>query len=244
MHAVILAGGNLGEENSFNSNKALFNFNGVPMIKHIISALKQSNEVDKIIAIGNKEILQEVIGEEVDLLVEDKKTIIDNLLEISRLFSKEKQILITTCDIPLLKGEMITHFIKAGLNQKKELIYPIVEKTICINAFPDVKRTFVPLREGSFTGGNLVLLDPSSITKIEKVARLMVENRKNPLKMSRILGIKFLLLLLIKRLTLHNIEKYIEKRWRITAKAIINDYPEVGNDIDRMEDIAILEKYT
>ncbi|MBM7615032.1 nucleotidyltransferase family protein [Alkaliphilus hydrothermalis] len=244
MHAVILAGGNQGKSsNTFGSIKALCDFKGIPMIKYVINALRESGHIDKIMVIGDQGKLKKIIGDDADVLTQEEESMIDNLIVATNYFANEDRLLVSTCDIPLLKGEMIADFIEAGLKENKELIYPIVERNICEGAFPDVKRTFVTLKEGAFTGGNLVLLDPKAMGKIEAISRMMVENRKNPVKMSRLLGWKFLLLLLLKRLTIEDIENHIEKTFNIKAKAMINLNPEVGNDVDRLEDVAILEKY-
>ncbi|WP_026476955.1 nucleotidyltransferase family protein [Alkaliphilus transvaalensis] len=243
MNAVILAGGRIGDGESPKINKALLNFKGYPMIKYVINALKNSESIENIMVIGNTEELKKVIGNEVDVLVAEKESIIDNLLLATDHFGEDHHILISTCDIPLLKGSMITDFIEKANHETIELVYPIIEKDLCQKVFPDVKRTFVTLKDGSYTGGNLVLINPKAIDKIEKVARLMVENRKNPVKMSSILGLKFLFKLLVRQLTIKEIENHIEKRFNIRATALINQHPEIGNDVDRVEDIKVLEKY-
>jgi len=166
MHAVILAGGNQGKS-TFGNNKALCDFKGLPMIQYVINALRESGYIDKIMVIGDRGKLQQIIGDDADLLIQEEESMIDNLLVATSYFANEEKILVSTCDIPLLKGTMIADFIEAGLRENKELIYPIVERNVCEGAFPDVRRTFVTLKEGAFTGGNLVLIDPKAMGKIQ-----------------------------------------------------------------------------
>ncbi|SDK86173.1 nucleotidyltransferase family protein [Natronincola ferrireducens] len=243
MKAIILAGEGKKDRGNFHQEKALAPIKGIPMIQYIIKALRTSDFIDTILVIGNIDTLQERIDKDVDILVQQEASMMDNLLKALGYFKGEEEILIVTCDIPLINRDVVDNFIHTALALKVDIAYPIVEKSLCQKFYPQVKRTYVHLKDGSFTGGNMILLAPTVLNKIQQTARLMIENRKKPISMCRVLGFPFIIALLMRRLTILGLEGYIQKKFHIRAKTIISQDPEIANDIDKLEDILILEKY-
>ncbi|AOY75183.1 nucleotidyltransferase family protein [Clostridium formicaceticum] len=243
MKAIILAGEDRGEQVGFRQSKAALPMKGLAMIQYVINALRNSGCVDTLMAVGNLKELRPIIFNEVDLLIQQQSSMMDNLLEALNHVKEEEPVLITTCDIPLIHREVVKNFIEAALRMEADVCYPIVEKKNCTKHYPDIKRTYVNLKDGQFTGGNMILLSPAAIYKIEAPARWMIKHRKNPIKMSQALGLKFILGALFQRLTISSLEGYIEERFAIKAKAVICQDPEIASDIDDIKDIQRLEKY-
>lgn len=243
MKAIILAGGRADDKSGQQGSKALIELKGTPMIVFVINALRSSGIVSKLLVVGDVEELQPIIGDDVDYLVQDQKDIMDNLLYALKYFSSEEKVLVATCDLPLLKGEMVADFINKGLEIKADLLYPIAERSHCSLRYPDVKRTYAKLKEGDFTGGNLFVLSPKAIDKIIVIGRRMISNRKNPLKMCGYLGVNIIFKYLIRSLSIGQLESYIQERFGIHARALICNSPELCHDLDRIEDIEVFEKY-
>lgn len=241
MNTVILAGGSWVNEEE--PSKALVKLKNRPMIHYVIDALKAADEVDKIMVIGNVDSLKPLIAHQVDLLVQDRGSIIDNVLEAVKYFIEDEHLLIATADIPLLKATNVSGFLKAALRQPVDIFYPIVEKGLCEGMYPDLKRTYVTLKEGTFTGGNLFVVSPGAIEKIEKMARAVVRHRKDPLKMCKLLGIRFVFKLLMKRLSLCELEAYLYNKFHLRGKAYISHSPEICHDLDHPEDKIKIENY-
>ena len=103
--------------------------------------------------------------------------------------------------------------------------------------FPRTKRTYARLREGTFTGGNLLLLDKSLFRKALPLARRVVALRKRPLALARLVGWDVLLKLLLGRLSLAEVEARAQRILGVEARALVTPYPEVGVDVDREEDL-------
>lgn len=245
MDAIILAGGDRDVTNkgNFEQSKALAQLRGIPMVKYVIEALKHSEYINQILVVGNVRQLEPIIGEEVDTLIQERADIIDNLISSIHYCEKSKYVLIATCDIPLINGQVVKKFIEDALELKADLCYPIIERSVFQGRYADIKRTYASLREGDFTGGNLFLLKPDVIEKVQQVAKSLIKHRKNPVKMAGILGVSFITRFLLKKITLQEIEKYVEERFRIKARALITQDCEIGNDIDRAEDVEIFERY-
>lgn len=240
MKAIILAGEEKKE--GILEKKALSLLKGIPMIQYVINSLKDSKYVDCIYVVGDRTALYPVIGDQVEVLIEEGGSLIDNLL-LALDHCGEEKVLIITCDIPLIHVEVINSFIDMSLKTGADICYPIVEKSIYERRYPDTKRTYISLKDGIFTGGNMILLTPSIIYGIQDIIKIIIENRKDPLKMGRVLGWPFLLRLLSKILKIEDIESHIEKRFHIRGRAIISHHPEIANDIDNIEDIKLIEMY-
>ena len=243
MKAIILAGEGSQDLKYFEQGKALAGFMGKPLIEYTIDALIHSEMVDYILVVGNKKALTPVIGNKVDKIIEQENDILDNLIKGLSYFNGEENIIVATCDIPLITPDSIRYFIDRASDLRADLCYPIIEKSLYISKYPDARRTYVILKDGEFTGGNLIIFNPYKIKAIENQIRFLINNRKNPLKMARALGMFITVQLLLRQLAIKKIETYAQKKFNIKGRAMIIPYPEVGSDIDRVEDIETLEKY-
>ncbi len=244
MNAIILAGGNEeADHGNIGTYKALIQLKGHPMIQYVINALKSAHIINKLLVVGNVKLLQPIIGDDVDYIIEDRHDIMDNLLYALSYFSKEASVLVATCDVPLLKGEMVADFITNGQQLKADILYPIAERTDCSLRYPDVRRTYASLRDGDYTGGNLFILSPGAIDNILQIGRHMIENRKRPIKMCRYLGIGIIVKYICKSLTISDLEAYVKRRFNVDARAYICKSPELCHDLDRIEDIEVFERY-
>lgn len=242
MKAVILAGVE-GDKAGILQEKASLVLKGVPMVSYIIRALKNSLYVNKILVVGNHESLQPIIGQEVEDILPDQLSMMDNLKKGLEFLQGEEEVLIVTCDIPLIHAGMVDDFIEKTFQIQGDVYYPIVEKEICTSNYPGVRRTYVALRDGIFTGGNMALVNPRSMKSIEMTLGQLIKYRKNPIKMSKAIGPGILIKLLFKQLSVNEVENYIERKFGIRARAIISPYPEIANDIDKIGDIKLLEGY-
>jgi len=243
MNAIILAGEGKEDIDYFGQGKALISFKDKPLIQYTIDALTQSGMIEYILVIGNRDSLTPIIGNKVDKIIDQENDMLDNLIKGISYFKEDEKLIIATCDIPLITTEAVQHFMSKALSLNGDICYPIIERSICEGRYPDAKRTYASLKEGDFTGGNLIMINPHKIKAMEENIRLLIKHRKNPLKMTRALGPGIVLQMISRKLTIEKLETYIKERFNIEGRALITPYPEVGSDIDHIEDIKILEKY-
>lgn len=241
MNAVILA----GEDNNKKSDiehKAGLLINGVPMINYVINALEQNPRISKIIVVGNKQKLKYIIKSNIHM-IDGKGSMFDNFRTAIDFLNTNELVLVATCDIPLITANTIDDFLNEAIESNGELCYPIIHKKVCEEKYADLKRTYVTLKEGIFTGGNIILINPTIINRIEEKARLLIKHRKNPIAMTCNLGVGFLVKLLTKKLSVIELENHLSKLLNIRAKAIVTSFPELGCDIDREEHLEKIKKY-
>ncbi len=233
VNALILAGGEKEQIGLETNVKALIKINERPMVEYVIHALQKCELVDKIGIIGSHEKLRHEIGNQVDYIIEGKGSIIQNVVEGVKHMGIEHPVLICTSDIPMLTDQAIRDFINRSMDANAELCYPIVEKEANEKKYPGIERTYVTIKDGTFTGGNIFFIKPQIIETCSKKAEELIAQRKNVIKMARTLGLRILCLLLLKRLTIAHTEKKVSEIFNISAIAIISDYPEIANDVDK-----------
>lgn len=242
MKALILAGSQ-GDSplKELNDVKSLIKINGKEMILYVIDAIKELEFIDQIVVVGDKEKL-EPVSRSVDVIIEEGDSLTENVLKGAQYFSDDEEILVLTCDIPMITSEAIQDFIDKTRLFKAEFYYPIISKEVNDKKFPGVHRTFVKIKDGTFTGGNIFLVTAGAIKKnINKIESFLV-NRKKPLMMLKTLGVFFILKFLFGVLCIADIEKRVKQLFNVEGRAIISNYAEIGTDVDKFSDLEIASR--
>ncbi|HLS91434.1 MAG TPA: NTP transferase domain-containing protein [Limnochordia bacterium] len=244
VEAVVLAGAsNSGKLKGVSdvAHEALIPVQGRPMIHYVVEALKASAAVERIVVVGPREaLLASGLPSDVDV-AEAGDSMVDNLRIGLAKVKKDGLALVATGDIPLLMPEAVDDFLSRCQGVSADIYYSIVSKEANEAAYPGVKRTYVRLKDGTFTGGNIALVRPEVVEACEPMIAQAVAMRKNPVKLSRLLGFKFIIKLLFNRLSLAEIEQRVQTILGFKGVAIVSPYPEVGIDVDKPDDLALVE---
>ncbi|MGI6486348.1 MAG: NTP transferase domain-containing protein [Thermoanaerobacterales bacterium] len=241
MKAIILAGNKdkdiLSDEGK---SKALVKIHGKPMVLYVIEVVKQLDFIDKIAIVGDKNGLL-FLKQHVDVIIEQGDSLEDNILRGCKYFDKNEDVLILTCDIPLITADAITDFVQDAKQLKADFCYPVVSREHSEKKYPGVHRTFVKLKDGTFTGGNIVLVNNEVIQQSIPKAAMFLAYRKKPWKLARILGLSFVIKFLLGSLTIAELEQKVSGIFGIKAKAVVSSWPEIGTDVDKKSDLVLAE---
>lgn len=242
MDAIILAGAlNSGPLRKVSpaEYEAEIEIAGRPMLEYVVAAVSQVPRIQRIIVVAPDGALSPESKAKISALVPPGKKMIDSLNNGIKAFNTTEPVLIITSDIPLITPEALNDFLDQCARRQEDVFYPVVSKEVNEQKYPGVQRTYVKLREGTFTGGNLVLISPRVIQNHMEMLNKAVLLRKKPLQLCAMLGLIYLFYLLIGRLTIRDIEKRINKSFNFTAVGIISTYPEVGIDVDKPSDLEL-----
>ncbi|HHV56112.1 MAG TPA: NTP transferase domain-containing protein [Firmicutes bacterium] len=160
----------------------------------------------------------------------------------------EGAVLVIAGDAVLVTAEVLKQFLDrcAGLVSQEghqyEVFYPIVPREAMERLLPGTRRTYVRLKDGEFTGGNLFLLRPSVVERAGSLLGEMVAWRKKPWRMARVLGVSFLVAMAFGRLRIAAIEKVIARRLGILGRAVILPLAEIGFDVDKPADLELARR--
>ncbi|MGI5839257.1 MAG: NTP transferase domain-containing protein [bacterium] len=241
VNAVILAGApNNGplRDSSPAANEALIEIYGRPMLDYVVGALNASSQIGRMVIVGPPADFAGLYPGA--MLVESGSSILENIRRgVDALATREK-ILVLTSDIPLLTPEAINDFLARCGEREADFYYPAVRRDISETRFPGVKRTYVALKNGTFTGGNIFLLDPAIIPRSLRQAEQFIKMRKKPLQLARLLGLGFILKFVTRTLTVAEAEKRVSQLFKLRAAAVISPYAEIGVDVDKPSDLALV----
>lgn len=242
--AVVMAGGGKESLKNFNNqgitSKSALPVLGRPMVSYVLYALRESKSVDKILYVGDLEPLSK-ISIKVDYTLPDSGSLFLNVIKALEFFKDEHQVLILTSDIPLVKSYMIDNFL-SKCDKSAIFCYSFVRKEDLEKLFPNAHRTYVRLREGTFNGGNLMLVDPSRILAKRNILEEIVSNRKNPFYLARIFGFIGIIRYIIGTLDIPTLEARASKILGGKAQAVLMEYPEISFDIDNQLQLEFVEE--
>lgn len=245
LDAIILAGSlNSGplRECSDERNEAMIKIAHKPMVRYVAEALFKSKYINKIVIVGSEEI-KSVFPEKNVMVIAPDESAVQNLAKSLRYVDSSHNVLVATCDIPLLTPKAVDEFITMTLVDGVDLFYPVVPMHEIRKVFPDIKRTSVKLTEGIFTGGNLFVINPKTVSGCARKVEQFVSFRKSPFKLCRLLGMKFVVKFLLNKLSIAEIEAKVSDLLGIKGRAVITCYPEIGVDIDKPSDYSIVSAF-
>ncbi len=252
MEAIILAGSpNIGplRQSSNAPAEALIEIRGRPMITYVVRALEKVEAVDKIIIAGPQPAMNKLFVKNSRIqTIAAGATAIESLQRGVSLLDNLGLTLVLTADIPLITALAISNFLELCQSQAADFYYPIVPQRAAELEYPGIKRTYVRLREGVFTGGNLCLINAARLDDCAGVAQELVNLRKSPLAIAGKLGygfiIKFLLanFLRLPLLGIPEAEERISNLLGVRGVAIVTAYPEIGLDVDKPSDLELVSR--
>jgi CTP:molybdopterin cytidylyltransferase MocA len=174
--AVVLGGGNQDDplvQGTGVAVKGLLEIAGQPMAAHVLHALRAGG-VGQVVYVG---VTTPALEPLIDLHIPAKGKMLENLQAGLEPLLHQARVLIATADIPLLTPDAVRDVLHR--DPRVGLVYPVVPKQAAEAAFPGGKRTYARLREGTFTGGNLFLLEPRLIGEFLPRLEYILNNRKN-----------------------------------------------------------------
>jgi GTP:adenosylcobinamide-phosphate guanylyltransferase len=238
--AVVLAGGSAKPDfiaKTGLSNRALVEIDGRTMLDRVVGALREAPSVGEVLVVGN------IPASSSYRLVTDHGGFVENIFACVEAAPISDYVLISTADVPFLSSEAVEDMIQRGAVLEADIVYPVVAVSECYKRFPGIKRTAVKLREGEFTGGNLVMARPEFLTRQRDHIAQVYAARKSPLKIAGMLGVGTTLRFAVSLAVWPGIMNIplLERRVSImlggTARALISTYPELATDIDKVEDL-------
>ena len=239
--AVVLAGGGGIEEGA--PVKALLPIGSRVMVDFVMEALRSSSGRERIVLVGPQEIRSFYDNDTGSLFAEEGSTLLGSFTAgVDVLDTSNTWVMACTGDIPFLTTEAVDDFISKCFEQDADFYYPIVKKETVESHFPDVKRTYASLRDGTFTGGNLLMVRREIISSCLPIAGEFVRLRKKPVALARLVGFGILWRYFLGQLTVPVAERRVSELVGARGRAVISDYPEIGVDVDKASDLELTEE--
>ena len=240
---VILAGGKAKpdmEALTGQSNRAMTMVQGRTLLECAVAALTEAENTGPLWVVGDTPEDNRYTR------LPDGGDFVANVVVGTQANSDAPYVLFATSDLPFLTGKVTENFVRDALAKAQktnaDILYPIVPVSECYARFPNVKRTSLRLREGVFTGGNLMLIRPAFVLERREWIAESYAARKSVVKIARLLGPGAILRLAVSQkmapnlLTLEWLENRISRLIGATGRALICHAPELATDLDRPSD--------
>ena len=228
--------------------KSLTPVGGKPMVVRVLDALTASQAVNAYILCGPP---KSVVDQETDLETliasgrvkwfENQATPSSSAFHVLQTLPDETPVLLTTADHVLLSARIVDYFCSEALATGCDVVAGIARHEAVTAAYPRTRRTATRLEGGAYCGCNLfAFLTPRARLAADFWRR--VENqRKNPLRLIRVLGWGAVLRYLMGRLSLNEALKRMSHRLGFKAGAVVLPFPEAAVDVDSVNDLKMAE---
>jgi len=241
MDALIFAGapndGDLKEESDA-PYEALIKIKNRPMVQYVVRAFQEMKTVRRTAVVGPT-VLENAVNGDVHL-IEAEGSFLDNVMTGIKELKPAGPVLLSTADIPLVTGRIIQDFVDACRKVEADIFYPMISRRINSKKYPDVQRTYVSLKEGEFTGGNILIMKPEVLQESFSFIKKILLWRKSPWKIARLLGPKIIFKYILRIISMKDIENRIQHIMGCRGSGIIIEHPEIGFDIDKPEDLELI----
>ena len=242
---VVLAGGKASAELAAQigtSVRAAAMFQGRRLLDIVVDALIEADPLSPVCVVGD------VSDHTSYTRIADQGDYVSNLFAGVAVYAGADWLLVTSADIPFLSGPAVEEFCSAARTlaaaTRADIVYPIVPVSECYARYPGIKRTAIKLREGEFTGGNIMLARPSFLLEKRDLIGRAFAARKDPLRLAWMLGLGTVARLFVSQvavpgaLTLELLEKRVGSLVGGRVAALICSRPEIATDLDRASDFA------
>ena len=173
------------------AHEALIPVAGRPMVHYVVEALKASAPWSALSWWDLEKRLQTSgLAEVTSSSPPSGDSMVENLRIGLAKVRQDRLALIVTSRHPVAPPEAVDDFVSRCQGVSADIYYSIVSKETNEAAYPGVKRTYVRLKDGTFTGGNIALVKPEVVEACEPMIAQAVAMRKNPVKLSRLLGVQ------------------------------------------------------
>ena len=216
--------------------EALVPIAGRPMGGYVVAALAGARSVDRVVVAGPA-----ALGVGRAEVVAPGERVTDTLQAALAAASPapDDEVVIAAGDAPLLSAAAVEELLATCRRRGLAFGYPIVSRRDCEARFPGVRRTYVRLREGAFTGGNLFYVQARVMPRCVELLEWVHANRKHPLRLAGMLGWGTVLALATGTARLARVERAGSRVLGAPAAAVPMRDAGVGVDVDDAGDLEL-----
>lgn len=229
--------------------KALVEIDGQPMLLRVMNTLARSASITRRILSGPKQeylqtqaAIQDQIGSDQVQWLPPEDTPSTSAYQAMQQVEKHVPILITTADHPLLSPRIVDRFCRDSQEQALDVVVGLCEYETIRAGFPGIKKTVMRFRNGNYCGCNLFAFLTEDARRLADTWRRVESERKNPLRIIRMLGWFSVLRYLTGRLSLETALQVLSRKLGLRIGAVILTDAEAAVDVDSVADRILVQK--
>ena len=228
--------------------KSLTPVGGKPMVFRVLDALTASRMVNTYILCGPP---KGIMDQEPDLgtliasgrvkWLENQATPSSSAFHVLQTLPHETPVLLTTADHALLSARIVDYFCSEAQASGCDVVAGVARHEAVTAAYPQTRRTATRLEDGAYCGCNLFAFLTPRARLAADFWRRVEKQRKNPLRVIRVLGWRAVSRYLMGRLSLDEALKRMSHRLGFKAGAVVLPFPEAAVDVDSVSDLKLVE---
>jgi GTP:adenosylcobinamide-phosphate guanylyltransferase len=226
------------------THKCLLPVAGKPMLQHVVGALRAAPLFRNItISVEHADLPEGALGpfaDAVNLVPSGNSA----SLSVARAFDSaplRPPVLVTTADHPLLRQDIIAHFLAQSTAANADLTVGLATAEVILAAYPHVRRTFLSFGSERVSGCNLYAFNTASALKIIGPWHELEDSRKRPWRLVGALGLGNLISYLLGSLSLERAFDAASRRLGIVVKPVLLPFAESAIDVDKPADLELAE---
>lgn len=244
--AIVMAGSRPGPDPLLDgtgvATKALLPVAGLPMLVHVVRALRASPLVGPITLLAQDSAAlaaEPLLAGIADLHFSDSGQGISSSLAAA-LPPGDGPVLVTTADNVLLTPAMIAEFLTGA--DGSDVAVAMVERETLLSRYPESKRTWLKFRGGRWSGANMFRLRGRRVLPLLDFWGRIERDRKKGLKIIAAFGPWLLIGALLRLFTIHQGVARAGLRFGLKAKVVPMSDGEACIDADKPADIELIER--
>jgi GTP:adenosylcobinamide-phosphate guanylyltransferase len=248
MDAIVTAGGiPLPDEPLYEytqgKNKALVEICGKPMIQWVLDALCGAISVERVVIVGLPEN-NGVTCEKVTDFLPNQGGLLQNLRAgmkfVHETNPRSQHLLSVSSDIPGITSEMVDWVANTAMQTDDDAYYNVITRQVMEARYPASRRSYVRFKDVEVCGGDMNVIRTELGAENDALWERIIAARKNALKQASLIGYDTLILLLLRLITLEDAVKMATRRLKMTGRALMCPYAEIGMDVDKPFQLEIM----
>lgn len=228
--------------------KAMIEIDGTPMILRVLQALETATRVNACLVSGPEKdqlaaipALDRLVASQAIEWSAPAQTPSTSAHEAMQSIPSGQPILVTTADHPLLSPAIIDEFCGRSLDRDLDIAVGLAPYGLVRAAWPGMKKTVLHFSDNDYCGTNLFAFLTDRGRQLADYWRRVESQRKNPLRIIRILGWGAVIRYLLGRLTLENALQLLSHRLDLRIGAVILEQADAAVDVDSIADHKIVQ---
>lgn len=225
------------------SHKACLLVAGVPMIGRVLTSLRAAQLVqDIVVSIDDASVLTDCAEAGGARFHASQSSPAASVLDYFEAYGALGPVLVTTADHALLTPVMVEHFCTAAQHSDADVVVGVVSASLFRAQYPESRRTFLPLADGSWSGTNLFLLRTPQAAQAVRFWMRAGQFRKRPWRLVSTFGLGNLLRFLFRRLDRSTALVQASRVLGVRVGLVEMPFAEAAIDVDTPDDLVTAEQ--
>lgn len=249
MDCVIIAGGVPGPEDPIyvytqGKPKALLDMHGRTLVERVVDAVQDSKYIEDVVVVGLGSDMGMQFKRPVIHLPDHGSLVNNGIAGLNWINENKPQtthVFGASGDVPLLTGEIIDDLIDTCRPFDYGVYYNFVTRETMEKRFPHSTRTYVKLKSMEVAGGDIAVMT-TQLGKEPEILEMLASARKHAWKIARIVGLRMLLKLIFRQVSLADIESTAQRFAGFPVKVLLNPHAEAGMDVDKPSQVEMMRE--